>query len=95
MIRAIPEADKVLLIERLLPVSDQRCTSERAVLVRCIISVIQGSRKIVQKEASSSSPETGSVSILVRLLELLNSCSEYEVHQQLVACVISVLRDQV
>ncbi|THZ09494.1 hypothetical protein D6C93_00022 [Aureobasidium pullulans] len=88
-VQAISEDDKIALIERILPVSAEQCTAERAVLVRCIISAMHGSRK-----NGAISSEVGSVPILIRLLELLNTCTEYRVHQQLVACVIAVLREQ-
>ena len=89
-VQAISEDDKIALIERILPVSAEQCTAERAVLVRCIISAMHGSRK-----NGAISSEVGSVPALIRLLELLNTCTEYRVHQQLVACVIAVLREQV
>ncbi|KAI4720315.1 hypothetical protein E4T48_03493 [Aureobasidium sp. EXF-10727] len=85
----ISENDKLSLIERVLPASVQQCTAEKVMLVRCIITAMHVSRK--QGAAAS---EAGSVSVIVRLLELLNACSEYAVHQQLVACVTAVLREQ-
>lgn len=90
-IKSVSEDEKISLIDRLIPAADAKCTAERVVLVRCIISAIQASRK--HTEASSSEP--GSMSILVRILGLLHVCAEYDVHQQLVACVVSILRDQV
>lgn len=77
-------------MEQILPTSIQQCTAERVMLVRCILSAMHASRK-----HGADAPEVGSVSVLVRLLELLNTCSEYDVHQQLVACVTMVLREQV
>lgn len=89
-VQSISEDEKLSLIERLLPTSVQQCTAEKVMLVRCIISAMHVSRK-----HGVAISETGSVSVLVRLLELLNACSEYNVHQQLVACVTAVLREQV
>ncbi|KAI5200739.1 hypothetical protein E4T39_05544 [Aureobasidium subglaciale] len=88
-ISTITENEKILLVEQILPTSVEQCTAEKVMLVRCIISAMHGSRK--QAVAIS---ESGSVSVLVSLLKLLNSCSEYSVHQQLVACIVAVLRDQ-
>jgi nucleolar pre-ribosomal-associated protein 2 len=89
-VQSIPENEKFLLMERILPTSAQQCTAERVMLIRCILSAMHGSRK-----HGAAAPEVGSVSVLVRLLELLRTCSEYDVHQQLVACVTTVLREQV
>jgi nucleolar pre-ribosomal-associated protein 2 len=89
-VQSIPENEKLSLMERILPTSAQQCTAERVMLVRCILSAMHGSRK-----HGAAAPEVDSVSILVRLLELLSTCSEYDVHQQLVACVTTVLREQV
>ncbi|KAI5243200.1 hypothetical protein E4T47_02880 [Aureobasidium subglaciale] len=88
-ISTIAENEKILLVERILPASVEQCTTEKVMLVRCIISAMHGSRK--QAVALSDS---GSVPVLVSLLKLLNSCSEYSVHQQLVACIVTVLREQ-
>ena len=89
-VQSMSEREKLSLMERILPTSVEQCTAERAMLVRCILSAMHGSRK-----HGAAAPEVGSVSVLVRLLELLNTCSEYDVHQQLVACVTMVLREQV
>jgi nucleolar pre-ribosomal-associated protein 2 len=89
-VQGISENEKLSLMERILPTSAQQCTAERVMLVRCILSAMHGSRK-----HGAAAPEVGPVSILVRLLELLNTCSEYDVHQQLVACITTVLREQV
>lgn len=89
-VQSISEDEKLSLIEKILPVSVQQCTPEKVMLVRCIISAMHVSRK---HEVAASG--TGSVSVLVRFLELLNVCSEYNVYQQLVACVTAILREQV
>lgn len=88
-VRSIPEDDKISFIGRLIPGSGEISTTERMVLVKSIILTIQDSQR---KQRDS---DTDSASILVRLLGLLSTCSEYDVHQQLVACVVTVLRDQV
>ncbi|KAH0017386.1 hypothetical protein KCU78_g7556, partial [Aureobasidium melanogenum] len=88
-VQSISEDEKLSLIERILPASVQQCTAEKVMLARCIISAMHVSRK-----HGIATSGTGSVSVLVRLLELLNACSEYNVHQQLVACVTAVLREQ-
>jgi nucleolar pre-ribosomal-associated protein 2 len=88
-VQNIPENEKLSLMERILPTSAQQCTAERVMLIRCILSAMHGSRK------HGAAPDVGSVSVFVRLLELLHTCSEYDVHQQLVACVTMVLREQV
>lgn len=89
-VQSISEDEKLSMIQRILPASVQQCSAEKIMLVRCIISAMHISRK---HEVATSG--TGSVSVLVRLLELLNACSEYDIHQQLVACVTAVLREQV
>jgi nucleolar pre-ribosomal-associated protein 2 len=89
-VQSISENEKLSLMEQILPTSIHQCTAERVMLVRCILSAMHAARKY-----GAAAPEVGSVSVLVRLLELLNTCFEYDVHQQLVACVTMVLREQV
>jgi nucleolar pre-ribosomal-associated protein 2 len=89
-VQKIPENEKLSLMERILPTSAQQCTAERVMMIRCILSAMHSSRK-----HGVAAPEVGSVSVFVRLLELLHTCSEFDVHQQLVACVTTVLREQV
>ena len=89
-VQSISDDKKLSLLERVLPAPVQQCTAERVMLVRCILSAMHGSRK-----HGAAAPEVGSVSVLVKLLELLNTCSEYDVHQQLVACITTILREQV
>lgn len=89
-IQSISEDEKLSLIERILPASVQQCTAGKVMLVRCVISAMHVSRK-----HGAATSGAGSVSVLVRLLELLNACSEYNIHQQLIGCVTAVLREQV
>lgn len=89
-VQSVSDSEKLSLMEQMLPTSVQQCTAERVMLVRCVLSAMHGSRK-----HGAAAPEVGSVSVLFRLLELLNTCSEYDIHQQLVACVTMVLREQV